>query len=104
MATKRLWGPTLADATAETVFTCPTGDKALLESITYANPAGGGAANLVLSIGTDAAGTRFVVIPVPAGPSSATWPLNVVLNSTEVVQQSATTDDVIVVTGNGKII
>jgi hypothetical protein len=99
----RLFGPQLADLTAETVFTVPTGRKVLLESFTMQNTTAGAATTIRLTIGADAATTRIIEYSVPAGPVNViiVYP-RVVLNSAETVQLSSTvTDDVVVCTASG---
>lgn len=93
---------TPADTTAETVFTNTSGQVTTLESLTMAKPAGSVATDIRLSIGADAAATRAIEYPLPAG--GGTWVVypGIVLTGTETLQLSSTgSDDVVVCTGNG---
>lgn len=92
-----------ADTTAETVFTNSTGHSTTAETVNCANPSGGAATNVILTIGADGATTRALVIPVPAGPATVTVHPNLKYTGTETMQASSSaTDDVVVVTVNGR--
>lgn len=92
-----------ADATAETVFTNVSGTVTRVTSITIAQPSTGAATTIRLSIGADAATTRWFEYPVPAGAGFYTFYPGVVLSGTETIQASSVSaDDVAVVTINGQ--
>lgn len=102
-ARKRLFF-TPVDSTVETVYTNLTGTVTRLDSLVLANPVGGGATNVRLTIGADAAATRAIIYPVPAGPCTIILYPGIVLTGTDIVQlASDTTDDVVVATGNGSV-
>jgi hypothetical protein len=95
---------TPADATAETVFTNTAGQITTLESMTMAKPSASVAADIRLSIGTDAAGTRVIEYPLPAGTQFAVIYPGIVLSGTETLQLSAVgSDDVVICTGSGSV-
>jgi hypothetical protein len=98
----RLWGPTPADSTAETVFTNTANRTTKLTEMTMASPAGAVAANVRLSIGTDGATTRVIEYPLPAGPQTVVINPGLVLTGTETLQLSCSgSDDVIITSGHG---
>lgn len=100
---KRLFFNT-ADTTPETVYTNVSGQVTKLETLTMANPVGGIATNILLSIGADGATTRVIVYPLDAGPITRVVNPNLVITGTEIVQLSSTaSDDVAVITGNGTV-
>lgn len=91
------------DLTAETVFTNTTGHSTTAETVTLANPSGGAATNVLLTIGADGATTRVLVIPVPAGPATVIVHPNLKYTGTETMQASSSaTDDVVVATVDGR--
>ncbi len=97
-----LWGPVTADTTAETVFTNSPGTVTVLESMTLANPVGGAATTVVLSLRTDGAATRVIEYPVPAGAGSyVAYPMLRITDDNILQLSSTVTDDVVVTTGNG---
>lgn len=99
---RRLFGPTAASTTAATVFTNTTGQDTKLESLIVSQPSAGLAKDIILSIGTDAAGTRVIRYPIPAGAGTYILYPNVVITGTEIVQLSASADTgVAIVTGSG---
>lgn len=91
-----------ADLTAETVFTNTAGQATKLESVTMAQPSSGLATTVRLTIGADAATTRVIEYPIPAGAGTYIIYPGIILTGTETIQLSSTvTDDVVVCTGNG---
>lgn len=99
---RRLFGPTAATTTATTVFTNTTGQDTRIESVNIAQPAAGLAKTVILSIGTDAAGTRFFQYPVSAGNQDIIVYPNIVVTGTEIVQLSCSADTgVAIVTASG---
>ena len=99
-----LWGPITADTTPETVFTNVTSTAAILDTMTMANPSGGAATNIILSIGADGATTREIVYPIAAGPITAIVYPGIVITGTTIVQlSSSATDDIVVTSGNGRL-
>lgn len=102
MALSRRLFFTTADATAETVFTNTAGQQTTLESLTMAQGSTGVATEIRLSIGADAAGTRVMTFPIPAGSGFYVVYPNLKLTGTETFQLSSNAaDDVVVCTGNG---
>lgn len=102
-ARKRLFF-TPVDSTVETVYTNLTGTITRLDTLTLANPAGGGATNVRLTIGADAAGTRVIIYPVPSGPCTIILYPGLIFTGTDIIQlASDVTDDVVVATGNGTV-
>jgi hypothetical protein len=92
-----------ADTTVETVATNVTGQSTTAETVICANPSGAAATNILLTIGADAAGTRALVIPVPAGPTTVIIHPNLKFTGTETCQcTSSATDDVCVVSIHGR--
>ncbi len=92
----------LVDATAETVYTNVSGTVTKITSVTLAQPSSGAATTIRLTIGADAAGTRWFEYPVPAGAGTYIFYPQVVLSGTETIQASSVSaDDVVVCTING---
>lgn len=90
------------DASVETVYTNVTGTITKITSITFAQPASGVATTVQLTIGADAAGTRVIQYPIPAGAGTYIIYPGIVLTGTETIQASSTvSDDVVVCTING---
>jgi hypothetical protein len=99
-----LFGPTLADTTAETVFTNLVNTIAKLESLTMASPSGAVETVVRLSIGTDGLTTRVMEYRVPAGPQFITVYPGWNITGTSIVQLSSTvSDDVVVCYGSGTV-
>lgn len=99
-----LWGPTPADATAETVFTNVTGTCTTLESLSIQQPNGSAATEVVLSVGVDGATTRVLRFSIPAGSYGNTFYPNLKITGTTVLQLSSTvTDDVAVTYASGRV-
>lgn len=99
---RRVFGPSAASTTAATVYTNTTGQTTKITELIITQPGTGLVKNVILSIGTDATGTRAIIFPVPAG--AGTWILNpgIVLTGTEIIQLSASTDTGVAnVTANG---
>lgn len=66
MAAKRLYGPAQLTNVAADTYIVPAGRNALVRHIHISNPSGG-AVNLTLSVGADAAAVRlFDAFPIPA--------------------------------------
>lgn len=99
---RRLFGPTAASTTAATVFTNTTSQDTKLESMIIAQPTAGLAKVVRLSLGTDAAGTRVIQYPIPAGDGTYILYPNLVVTGTEILQLSVSADTgVAIVTGSG---
>jgi hypothetical protein len=99
-----LFGPTLADTTAETVFTNLANTVAKLESFTMASPAGALATTIRLSLGTDGVTTRVMEYSLPAGPQFVVVYPGWHITGTTIVQLSSTvSDDAVVCYGSGTV-
>lgn len=97
----KLFGPTLCDTTAETVFTNTNLMATMVECVTFANPSAG-AIVCRLAHGTDGVGTRVIDASIPANSTVAFYP-RFILTGTEVLQLSAvTSDDIVVAEAVGK--
>jgi hypothetical protein len=99
---KRVFGPSQISTTPATVFTSVAGQTTKITELIISQPAAGLAKTVRLSVGTDAAGTRSIEYPVPAG--AGTWVLNpgLTVTGTETLQLSSTADNNIAIgTANG---
>lgn len=81
---KRLYGPAQLPAAAATLYTVPAATTAVLRHIRVLNTTGTDRA-VTMSIGADAAGTRFISMTVPAN-SVFDWTGNLPLAAGEIVQ------------------
>lgn len=97
---------TPVDSTVETVYTVPAATKTIIRHIHVSNPSGS-IATLTLSIGADAAATRFYDgFRIPAAGAGVTgsvvdWYGYYVLEAAEIVQADSDTDDILILTMNG---
>jgi hypothetical protein len=103
---KRLVGPALVATGPATVYTVPAATKTLLRHMHIQNPSGA-AVTFSLSIGADAAGTRlWDAYSIPAAAAGVSdnvrdIPLYVVLETTEIVQVKAGTNNILTLTISG---
>ena len=103
---KRLWGPAQVATGPATVYTAPASGKALLVVLHVNNPSGS-PVTFSLSIGADAASTRFYdAYSIPAKAAGVTDSardiyLQVALEAGEIVQLSAGTNNILVVSASG---
>lgn len=97
-----MFGPTAVTTSAVTVFTNVTGKAARLESLVIAQPAAGLAKTIILSVGTDAAGTRSIQYPIAAGAGTTILYPNITITGTTILQISCSADTgVAIATGSG---
>lgn len=97
---KRVAGPTQLSTSAATAYTVPASTTTILRNIHVQNGTGT-AATFTLSIGTDAAATRFWdALSIPAN-SALDWSGFLVLATTEIVQWKAGTATALVATISG---
>src|SRR5690349_22293351 len=99
---KRLFGPSTIPTTPATNYTNVAGQTTKITELIISQPAAGAVKTVRVSVGADAAGTRSIEYPVPAG--AGTWILNpgLTLSGTETIQVSSTADNnVAIVTANG---
>lgn len=89
-------GPNPVDATAETVYTCPAGKRAILRFVIVNNP--GTATTFTLSVGTDAAGTRLYEGVSIAQNVPFERHVYVPLAAAEVIQLDSAADDQLICT------
>lgn len=89
-------GPNPVDSTAETVYTCPAGKRAILRFVIVNNP--GTATTFTLSVGVDAAGTRLLEAVSIAQNVPFERHLYVPLAATEVIQLDSAADDQLICT------
>lgn len=103
---KRLYGPAAVATGPATVYTVPASTKTIVRHLHIQNPSGA-AVTYSLSIGADAAGTRwFATYSIPAAAPGVTDSVRdhfmyLVLEAAEVLQLSAGTNNILVVTVNG---
>jgi hypothetical protein len=81
---KRLFGPAVLVTGPTTLFTGQAGQSTTLTVISIAQPAAGTAKTVTLSIGADAAGTRFFQFPIAAGVGTTIINVNHVLTGARV--------------------
>jgi hypothetical protein len=97
---KRLAGPTSLTATAATVYTVPASTKAIVRNIHVANTSAA-VATFTMSIGADAAGTRYYDdVEVPVG-GALDWSGFLVLAAAETIQAYSGTASVLTLTISG---
>lgn len=103
---KRLYGPAQIATGPATVYTVPASTKTIVRHIHIQNPSGA-PVTYTLSIGADAAGTRwFAAFSIPAAAPGVTDSVRdhfmyLVLEAAEVLQLAAGTNNILVVTVNG---
>jgi hypothetical protein len=97
---KRLFGPAQLGNTTATRYTVPANTKTVLREIGISNPTGG-AVDLTLSIGADAAGTRLFDGLSIGADSKQTVFVYEVLETTEIIAAHASAASSIVLTLNG---
>jgi hypothetical protein len=103
---KRLWGPAQVATGPATVYTVPANTKTILRHL-HINQPSASPVTLSISIGADAAGTRFYdAYSIPAKAAGVTDSARDVfvyipLEAGEIVQLSAGTNLVLVVIGSG---
>lgn len=103
---KRLAGPAQVATGPATVYTVPAGTKTIVRHIHVQNPSAS-AVTLTLSVGADAAGTRMIAAySIPGAGAGIVnsmqdyyWYL--VLEATEIIQLSAGTNNILVITIDG---
>lgn len=95
--TRRIYGPALVATGPTTVYTAPTGIRAVLQTVVVSNPTAS-PVTFTLSIGADAAGTRVVSAVTIAANSITTLYPRVPVEPAEIVTVSAGTNNVLVVT------
>lgn len=96
----RLSGPALLSNVAATIYTSPSATVTAIRDIELDNNSAL-PVTVTISIGADAAGTRwFAAYPVGAN-SHAQWTGNMVLAATEIVQAYCSTASVVVCTMSG---
>lgn len=83
---KRLSGPSALTGSAVTQYTVPAATQTILRSIHVCNTSSSNLANLTMSIGADAAGTRiFATYAIPGG-GTLDWNGFIVLNAGDTIQ------------------
>lgn len=103
---KRLVGPAQVATGPTTVYTVPANTKTLIRHIHVQNPSAS-AVTLTLSIGADAAGTRLIAAySIPAAgagikDSMQDYYWYQPMEETEILQLSAGTNNILVITING---
>ena len=103
---KRLYGPAQVATGPTTVYTVPAATKTVIRHIHVNNPSAS-PVTLTVSIGADAAGTRFYdAYSIPAKAAGVTDSareifIYLILETTEIVTLSAGTNNVLVVIVNG---
>lgn len=104
---KRLAGPALVATGPATIYTAPAGQKSKLKQILVNNPSVA-PVELTLSVGADAAGTRFFTQSIPAkvagAPSDSykTYYADVTLEAGEIITATAGTNNILVIILNGE--
>lgn len=104
---KRLSGPAAIATGPATIYTVPASTKTVLRHIHVNNPSAS-PVTLTLTIGADAAGTRLLdAYSIPAKAAGVTDSVReifvyVVLDAAEIIQASAGTTNVLVVTMSGE--
>lgn len=97
---KRLAGPLLVTNSVVTRYTCPALTKAIIRKIHVFNNSGT-AATFTLSVGADAAGTRYLdAVSIPTLTSVDYW-CYLIVDAAEIVQTNAGTTNVLVITLEG---
>ena len=104
---KRLYGPAVVATGPTTIYTVPGLTKTILRYVHVQNPSGS-AVTLTLSIGADAAGTRFYsAYSIPAAAAGVTdsvrqiW-LYMVMDAAEILTVSSGTNNILTITVNGE--
>lgn len=93
----RMAGPAQVSNAAATKYTAPATRKAIIRQVHISNPSGS-AVTFTMSIGADAAGTRlFDAFSIPAG-TTYDWFGYAVVDSSEIVQAFAGTNNVLTLT------
>lgn len=86
---KRIIGPVALTTTAATVYTVPAATTTTVRHIHVSNESGT-SANVTVSVGTDAAGKRFLFgVPIANASSGLDWTGSLVLAAGEVIQAYA---------------
>lgn len=98
---KRLSGPSALTTSAATQYTVPGSTSTVVRNIHVANTHASIAAKFTMSIGTDAAGTRFYdSVEIPVG-GSLDWSGFLVLATTEIIQAKSDTASALTLTISG---
>lgn len=104
---KRLAGPALVATGPATIYTVPALTKTVIRYIHVQNPSVS-PVTLTLSVGADAAGTRFYsAYSIPAAAAGVTgsvlpiW-LFLVLDAAEILQAAAGTNNILTIIVNGE--
>lgn len=98
---KRLAGPTVGTGSAQTVYTCPTGRRAIISLVHFSNGAASPQAR-AFSIGTYGTLTTAIVsstYPLMLAGDAEDWRGPYILEAGEVLQQSSSANVVCTVTG-----
>ena len=99
---KRLFGPSPIPTVAATNYTNVAGTTTKITELLVSQPAAGLVKTVRVSVGADAAGTRSIEYPIPAGAGTWQIPCGITLSGTETIQVSSTADNnVAIVTANG---
>lgn len=94
-------GPTALTTSAATLYTVPASTTLTVRNIHIANESAIAAVTVTLSIGTDAAGKRFIGgLSIPAS-SSYDWSGFLIVNAAEVIQALASAVTSLTVTISG---
>lgn len=101
MTTRRIYGPAQVATGPTTIYTAPTGIRAVLKTIHVSNPSGS-PVTLTVTIGADAAGTRFIGsynVPAasPGSESVKVFYPGMPVEPAEIVTVSAGTNNVLVI-------
>lgn len=103
---KRLYGPALIATGPATVYTVPALTKTILRYIHVSNPSAS-PVTLTVSIGADAAGTRFYsTYSIPAAAAGVVDSvrqifLYMIMDAAEILTLSAGTNNILVIVVNG---
>lgn len=104
---KRLAGPAQVATGPATIYTVPASTKTIIRKIHVQNPSGS-AVTLTLSIGADAAGTRFLsAYSIPAAGAGVTGSVvdfwgPYTMDAAEVLQASAGTNNILTIVVDGE--
>jgi hypothetical protein len=103
---KRLAGPAQVATGPTTLYTVPAATKTILRYLHVSNPSAG-AVGLTLSVGTDGVTTRiYSAYSIPAAAAGVSdsvrqIPVYIVMEATEILTASATSNNVLTLTVNG---
>ncbi len=97
----RLGGPASLTTSSATLYTVPASTKTVVRSIHLTNTSASQVTGIKLSIGADAAGTRFLGDVVMVANSTYDWSGFLVLAAAEILKGQAGTTNVITYTISG---